>query len=138
MRVVYGKGCPFRHGGSSRASSRLSRRVSSRSAHSPAPMLHPLSAPPSRRILTCPTMALRAATTALTRPSRSARRAAAHRPCSQIMAAGGVGMSAVYSTMVLWQIRHVSHHLRCRAAALSSTAARCGRSTAVMPKSRRC
>lgn len=128
MRAVYTKGCPSRHGASSRASSRLSRQVRSRSAHSPAPMPIPSSAPPSRRILMRLT-ALRAASTALTRPSRSARRAAAHRPGSK--EAAGMGVSAAHTTLVLRQLRQLRHHLPCSAAVLSSAAARCSTSTAV-------
>lgn len=105
-----------------------SRRAPSRSAHSPAPMPRPSSALRSRRI-SMRRRALRAASTALTRPSRSAQRAAAHRPGSKETAAV-MGLSTAHTTME-------RHHLRSRAAALSSAAAQCSRFTAVKSTSRR-
>ena len=117
------------HGHLSRASSRRSRRVSSRSARFPLPMLLPSFAPPSRKI-SRRRRALRAASTAAPRPSRSVRRAAAHRPGSK-EAAAGMGVSAAHTTLVLRQLRQLRHHLPCSAAVLSSAAERCSMSTAV-------
>ena len=89
-------------------------------------MPRPSSALRSRRI-SMRRRALRAASTALTRPSRSAQRAAAHRPKE----AAGMGVSAAHTTLVLRQLRQLRHHLPCSAAVLSSAAERCSMSTAV-------